>query len=65
MVLISALRIPEIDGGPTSAMIPGPERLRSRRDTMTDGLSAFHAANPGGCACRRSICATGFIARGI
>lgn len=65
MVLISALCIPEIDGGPTSAMVARPQRLRSRRDTMTDRLCPFHAANPGGCASRRRIRAAGFIARGI
>ena len=65
MVLISALWIPEIYRGPASAVIPGPQRLRSRRDTMTDRLCTFHAANPGGCASGRSICAAGFIARGI
>ena len=64
MVLISALCIPEIDGGPASAVVPGPQRLRSRRDTMTDRLSTLHAADPGGCASGRGIPA-GFIARGI
>jgi hypothetical protein len=51
MALISALCIPEIDGGPTTAVVPRPQRLRRRGDTMTDRLST-HAANPGGCASR-------------
>lgn len=64
MVLISALRILEINGGPASAVIPRPQRLRGCRDTMTDRLCTFHATNPGGCPCGRSIRAASVIASG-
>ena len=65
MALISALWIPQIDRGPASAMVARPQRLRHRRDTMTNGLSTLHATNPGGCASRRRSLAAGFIAGGI
>ena len=61
----SAVWVLEIDGGPTSAMVARANRLRRRRNTMTDRLCTFHAANPGGRASGGSISATGLIMRGI